>query len=715
MEANKPVLILEHANSKLALNESQTGSSTNRYTLSGIFTEFNTVNRNNRIYTADKFLPHLESLNEKKNKLGVLYGEFDHPDTFDIAAQRISHSVESWKFNESSNLVEGQIKLLSTYWGKEAKAIIDDECPLFISSRAAGVTESNGTVALRQLFTYDIVADPGFASARMFKNNITESLGLNESHGAAIFDMSDTTSANGLYERNGNDVITKAMLEEYTEHLHNEINRLGAAIAAMAKTGAPEGVLENTVTELGNNQETLDKVNGHIEYLRKKNTILMSGFRKIDEANDALDKKIKAFETKLEKSIKFTEHVAENLKETAELTNNNVRFTEYVAQHTKENIEKTNESIEFIEYVADHTKANIDQSNFNADVNEGNMSYLDFIASKVDGIIDYQKMVSEKLNKKFAAKKINEADGDEEEEEDNFEDPVSYLNLEDDETGNNTEETSLEQDDLGAEAGDETALEEPQVPAEDTPEAPVDDNLPVEVPEGTEEVEGGYEYQPEQLVKVGDNTGTIIKVNTDGSVLIKVSGSDEEMESNPGEFELIDVDDDIDMNSEIPSIDTISNVIESAKNKKAANTLEPEFFMFMSSKQKKEFNGLSESVRAKVIRVMKESEYFSGNDVTRLIAGAMDSHLTTEEMLEAFMPEDVKPMWESFDETKKETVVGAAKIYNVSNRERVEAFCRTKIFEGKDEGVSTRDVVNSDKLSESALNAMFNELDRLDS
>jgi hypothetical protein len=35
--------------------------------------------------------------------------------------------------------------------GKESKALIDDGCPIFVSSRAAGITESDGSVSLKKL------------------------------------------------------------------------------------------------------------------------------------------------------------------------------------------------------------------------------------------------------------------------------------------------------------------------------------------------------------------------------------------------------------------------------------------------------------------------------------------------------------------------------------------------------------------------------------
>ncbi|MDD4149544.1 MAG: hypothetical protein PHE33_05900, partial [Bacteroidales bacterium] len=50
-----------------------------------------------------------------------------------------------------------------------------DEVVCMATSRAAGITESDGTVSLKKLFTYDIVADPGFASAKMSLVSLNES------------------------------------------------------------------------------------------------------------------------------------------------------------------------------------------------------------------------------------------------------------------------------------------------------------------------------------------------------------------------------------------------------------------------------------------------------------------------------------------------------------------------------------------------------------
>src|ERR1035437_1477557 len=117
----KYVLIVENGTESLKKNES--AQSTSKFLLSGIFTEFDIENRNRRFYKAENFIPCMSALLEKRKMLGVLYGEFDHPDVFDIAGKNASHAIESLVHNENSNRVDGSIALLSTHYGKEARAI----------------------------------------------------------------------------------------------------------------------------------------------------------------------------------------------------------------------------------------------------------------------------------------------------------------------------------------------------------------------------------------------------------------------------------------------------------------------------------------------------------------------------------------------------------------------------------------------------------------
>lgn len=149
----KYVMIVERGSEKLNKVTESASNTSKKFLLSGIFTEFDIKNRNQRFYNAPNFIPVMENLLARKQQLGVLYGEFDHPDVFDIAGKNASHAIEALTHNESSNRVDGTIALLSTHWGKEARAIINDGYPLFVSSRAAGVTDGQGHVQLKELFT----------------------------------------------------------------------------------------------------------------------------------------------------------------------------------------------------------------------------------------------------------------------------------------------------------------------------------------------------------------------------------------------------------------------------------------------------------------------------------------------------------------------------------------------------------------------------------
>ncbi|MFV2015924.1 MAG: hypothetical protein ACC656_10870, partial [Candidatus Heimdallarchaeota archaeon] len=231
--SNKPVLIVEHCTSGLQLNESVSNTNINKYLMEGTFTEFDVKNRNDRVYTANGFLPYLNELLERKKELGVIYGEFDHPDVFDTSLSRVSHVVENAWHNKEKNTVDGQIVLLDTHWGKEAKALVREGYPIFVSSRAAGVTDTAGTVELKKLFTYDCVADPGFSSARMNLKSVNESFGYDETANfrmyeaedglvkkySKIFDLSNETKTNELFEMNHNDYVTKKTLTAYSNYL----------------------------------------------------------------------------------------------------------------------------------------------------------------------------------------------------------------------------------------------------------------------------------------------------------------------------------------------------------------------------------------------------------------------------------------------------------------------------------------------------------------
>jgi len=396
----KPILIVENNTNPLKENVQVSGGK-KEYVLGGIFTEFGVKNRNERIYTADKFLPCLKELNERINTMGVVYGEFDHPDVFDTSLSRASHIIRKAGFVKESNRVEGEIKLLNTYWGKEAQSLVEDGCPVFVSSRAAGVTENDGTVTLKKLFTYDIVADPGFASAKM--NSINESLGYKSKTNFRIYEMSDESKINDLFNMNKNEYVTKQQLTDYSKYLINEIASAKKEVKSAVKTG---NMTPKKLEQLLEYYEELNKTNSQIvkylDYLAERVQVVVNENNSLRSTTEKLISHNDYLAENLEKTINYTEYVAENLDK-------NISYSEYLAENLDKNIsyseylaENLDKNIAYSEYLAENLDKNISYSEYLAENLDKNIAYSEYIAENLDKGISYSEYLAEHLDNTIA-------------------------------------------------------------------------------------------------------------------------------------------------------------------------------------------------------------------------------------------------------------------------------------------------------------------------
>lgn len=160
--------IYSTASKALKLNES--AQENNKYILEGIFAELGVMNVNHRIYTESEYLRHLQYLREDV-KRGDLLGELDHPEIFETKLNNASHRIIDIWYEPQTKKVMGKIELLPTPRGEIAKALVDAGVPLHISSRAAGTVNKDNTVTIQQIYTYDLVAKPGFAKATLHRVN----------------------------------------------------------------------------------------------------------------------------------------------------------------------------------------------------------------------------------------------------------------------------------------------------------------------------------------------------------------------------------------------------------------------------------------------------------------------------------------------------------------------------------------------------------------
>jgi hypothetical protein len=126
-----------------------------RLNFTTVLIPLNIKNKNGRIYTKENLETHVQDFIDRKNNLGVIYGEFGHPDTADTSLSRVSHIIKNIWFE--GNKLMGEIELLNTYYGKEAKSYIDDGITLVARPRSAGTVDEQGYVHLEKLFTFDLI------------------------------------------------------------------------------------------------------------------------------------------------------------------------------------------------------------------------------------------------------------------------------------------------------------------------------------------------------------------------------------------------------------------------------------------------------------------------------------------------------------------------------------------------------------------------------
>jgi len=701
----KPVLIVENSTNSL-IRENASGKKD--YVLGGTFTEFGVKNRNERIYTADKFTPALDELNERMNSLGAVYGEFDHPDVFDTSLSRASHIITKASYVQEKNVVEGEIKLLSTYWGKEAKALVDDGCPVFVSSRAAGITESDGSVSLKKLFTYDIVADPGFASAKMSVKVLNESLGYNtEKSNFRIYEMSDESKINDLFNMNSNDFVTKKQLTEYSNYLVNEI----ASTKKNVKTAISKGdlnpkKLEQLLEYYDELNNTNSQVVKYLDYLAEKVQIMVNENKSLRTTTEKLAKHNDYLAENLEKAINYTEYVAENLDK-------NIDYTEYVAENLDKNIDYT-------EYVAENLDKNISYSEYIAENLDKNIAYSEYIAENLDKNIAYSEYIAENLDKNIAyGEYIAE----------NLDNTIAYSEY----LAENVEGNIAYSEYIAENLDDNIAYGE--YIAESLDKSISYQGMIVERLNGNKLFESKGTVLP-TLEDVGfenieDGEGDCMDCGNEDDTLIDdvenmgIPSVKDEESYNHNEDEMDDEEDytnyEVSGNDDTELSESINKLIEEAKKRKVSETTDLNFLKFLNKSQVDSFYALSDEEQESAKLHINERSYFTQKEVLTLIAEALSTkNESLEERVIRLMPENMKPIWGQLNESSKKSVLSQARLYPeevMRTDEQVEHFWLTRNLK-KNESVTKKLVshealIQEDKIGDAEAQAILERFKKL--
>lgn len=446
----KRVLVVERSGSDISYsNETVTnnlGKQEESIVLTGIFTTFNQKNRNGRIYESADFLPHIEALKESiKNH--TLLGELDHPHGFEISLTNASHVIESLDYDPQRNVVVGKIRLLNTAKGKDAQALVRDGIPLHISSRAAGTVDESGHVKLQQLFTYDLVADPGFANAVLSRVNegvdsnpisdesrriltemkekyekLNEGLNLIQSSDDCEIYETNTellpepgqegfkTDRFGAAQQNQN--VNKRAINGTIDDTNNNNNMDNGKYISFEDfqkyTENLSEIIADLQSAIANYKTELDSVKKEKEGIKPTETFedgKTDNSAIADLVADEINAKVSEVQEKYNNLKKYTMYLAEQLDKSishqdyiVENANDILKKQDEIIKHNNYIVDNLNDTIGYQNYIAEMLDKSIDYSNMLAEEQNKNIAHSDYLVEKMNQMIRHQDYIAESCN-----------------------------------------------------------------------------------------------------------------------------------------------------------------------------------------------------------------------------------------------------------------------------------------------------------------------------
>lgn len=456
--SKRNVLILERSSQNLQKHDDK-----GKTVLEGVFAEFGVENRNGRVYEEKEYLPHLEYL-KKDMANGNLMGELDHPERFEVALSNVSHRVTDLWYDQNARQIKGRIEVLPTPKGQIAEALLNAGVPLSISSRAAGTVNEDKTVQIQQIYTYDLVAKPGFESAQL--NTVNESekarLGemiqkLNESahsrgdHDVApdlgvinenisILDLTDKypvikireealalqkeSSDSNVKNKNERTQMEQVKLDEealqkWTEKFNEELNnvkeKLGDAPNILEEVKLIKQyveklrkVQEDHLSWTGDVAKSLNEVASYADTLAEKNNKHYELTQKVVETVDENAKVLNYTQDWVGNNAKVTNAIAETVDHNAEMLNGINEWNGQMAKGINELHEWGSEKAKAINGIHEWTSSiakNLNQTaNWTEDMFGRAMSKGD-----AKRLVEYIELVSESKSDPELKKKLDEA------------------------------------------------------------------------------------------------------------------------------------------------------------------------------------------------------------------------------------------------------------------------------------------------------------------
>lgn len=623
LDGQKVVLILENSNHKLKVKE----SSDKNYVLEGVFCQFGVENNNKRIYEEREYLPHLDYLNEKI-KLGNLTGQLDHPQDFEVRLSEASHLIEGLEYDKDKRQVVGKVRLLSTSKGKDARALIDDGVQLSISSRAAGVVESDKSVKIKRIFTYDLVADPGFANAQLTRLN--ESLGFSNNDSVKIYDMSskyasvedaidvfEPQAKNQTSKMDQTRYVSEEVLNDYSKEIRKEFDRFSKRLDEMKTKDSSDFQSSDLVNEF-------ERMTKYVNYLAEKLDQVIDYSNYLAENTENIRNYSNYIAENLNSSIDYSEYIAENVHKTQTYTNylaenldKSIQYTEHVGEEVESQAKKINEAIRYSEYIAENLDKGIEYSNYLAENVNKTQGYANYLAENLDKNINYSNYIAEKLD------------------------------------------TGLQYADYIAENVDKTQKYADYL-AENL------DNSIKHTDYLSEHLDNSIRYAE----YVAENVSTQRNIGKPVNESLNESLNENSSYDSNGEVK--------------PIGDRIDAILESIKKQKMENLAKKNNYQFMSilsESRQNDFLALDETEKQKVVKALNESVWFGESDVIRIWNTALSNDNSNLPKWIQDMPVEYSPIWESLTSDEKNRIVAQSKMYRLDTPYQIRNFWSTRGLE----------------------------------
>jgi len=604
------VLVLENSKTVLKVDKDN-----NDYILEGIAAVFGQENNNHRIYEEKEYLPHLEYLQQKISRKRLL-GELDHPANFETSLKNASHVVERLDYDKDQRHVKIRVRLINGHpAGEMAKALVNAGVPLSISSRAAGVVKENKKVQIKKIFTYDLVADPGFEQAqldRIYESVLTQfhedekPTVLNklkditadffgnyegtkiykvEEDNQAFFKAIETTEKNNNSQMANDKFVTVDEMNEYSRVIKAAMDKLKEQAEAAPSKAATEGI---TVLEA-----KISRIETYMKYLAEN-----------------VDKNIQYSEylaENMDKNIEYSKYLAENLDKT-------ITYSEYLA----ENLDK---NISYAEYLAENLDKNISYSEYLAENLDRSINYSEYLAENVDKSISYANYLAENLEKGICYSEYLA---------ENLDKSISYS------------EYLAENVDKSIAYGEYLA----------------------------ESIDKGISYSEYLAEKIEKNIAYSEYIAENVNI---VTPAETPVADNKR------VNEKVDYSALSTKINSLLESVTKQKSASALNESKYNFFKVLDEDVRKEFNALDETKKEKVVDALQKNAWFTKSDIHRIWESALvEKAVNDEPLFIQAMPDSIKPIWESMTVTEKEKIYAQSSAYKLNTAYQVKNFWSTR-------------------------------------